>query len=279
MTKLARFLPFIAPLTVLSADLCMWKSKTAPDVLQGHQGSSASDNYWFTHLSDVDQRTPKRLFIFGIHNDHPEKYLPVEWLRGNGEVQVAFDRLAPGKCGQNDFESASAFGEDSKALIRYGPVKQFKKLNAALYVEKVQPGTQKPPAVGPLLKSRLMADRQGEDDNIERIHLEFETGSEGKEFFYTVTNQGSERAQFRIPALSQFLSKMEATAGNKTSSKWSRDGNNFFADVEKPARHMIRVEGAVGYEETQVPIQVLSRKGKTMAAGELTVYFPLLKLP
>lgn len=260
-------------LTALSAELCDWQSKTPPDLLQGHQGNGESDNYWFTHVSDVDQVDHKRHFVFGIRNQHPRKILPVEWLRGDGHPQLEFRRLAPGKCGENDFDSSNLFTEDPKAVIHYGPTKQVTKPDAPLYT-KVQPEDESKGAVGIPLKSRLVADLASASGETQRVDLEFSTQFEGTEFSYDVLNRGSQMVHFEIPELSKAWNEIASRPGTRITSKWSSAGSRFLAQVNEPAKQVIKLENQVGYSETQAPLQILSPTGELLEAGELTIYLP-----
>lgn len=269
----------VVPGVLPGADLCDWQSRTPPDLLQGHQGNSASDTYWFSHLADVDQVGNRRHFVFGLRNLHPQNHLPIEWLRGDGQPQLAFARLAPGKCGENDFESAYLSDEDRKARIQYGPVKQLKKEDAALYI-KVEPAKAAAPAnVGRPMRSRLTADLQDTDGKPERLHLEFSAEAEGSQFVYSVINRGSRSAQFRIPALSSAWEKLAATRGFEAVSQWtSAEGGKFVAPAGgETFKHVLRISTALGCKETQATVQVLSPTGEPVATGQVTVFLPELE--
>jgi hypothetical protein len=273
--NLVKLLIFIVPLSGLAQELCDWKSKTPPPSLQGHQGNSASDLYWFAHVSDVDKLAGKNHFIFGIRNLHPQRLLPVEWLRSDGQPQLAFSRLCPTKCGSNDFEIGNTFVEDPKAAIKYGPVKQDTKQNASLYLVDDASG-KKPGTTGPRLNSCLKADLQRTNGQTERIHMEFATESAGRQFTYTVTNRGSQKARFQIPTLTEIWSKLNTSI--EVVSKWNREGDTFSADANnEPATQSIKVEAAVGSKEAVVPIQILSPDGEKIAAGQIAVYLPVLE--
>jgi hypothetical protein len=265
-------LPFLGAIAAPDLDLCGWRSKTPPDVLQGYQGSSDADEYWFNHLSDVDQIDHKRIFVFVLRNLHPRNCLPAEWVRGSGEPQLAFSRLAPGKCGTNSFETSNSFLEDKNSVIKYGPGAQFTKQDAALYL-KVDVQNESVPTIGPRMKSSLVGVHQTNNGQNENIHLDFETQSEGKQFAYTVTNLGRQQAKFRIPQLSEAWSK----PGTKTLvSKWKTERNTFLAEANgKPISQIIYVEASVKAKEAQVPIQLVSPDGETViASGQVTAYLP-----
>jgi len=177
-------------------ELCSWQSKTQPEPLKGNQGTSTKDAYWFRHVSDVDKERQKNYFIFAIKNNHSVNYLPAEWLLGNGQAQISFDRIAPEGCAANDFETSLPFKEDPKAVIKYAPAKQNKK-DAPLYL-RVEANKQE----GPRLKSRIIADVQEGDQKKYRLNLEFTTEAEGRQFTYTATNWGAKDQLFIIPAFS-----------------------------------------------------------------------------
>ncbi len=276
-TAIGALLLLFTPGVLSGADLCDWQSRTPPDPLQGHQGNSATDTYWFSHLADVDQVGNRRQFIFGLRNLHPQNFLPVEWLRGDGQPQLSFTRLAPGKCGESAFETAYLSDEDRKARIQYGPVRQFKKEDAALYI-KVEPAKDEPAKVGRPMRSRLTADLEGADGKPERLHLEFSAEAEGIQFVYSVVNRGSRSAQFRVPALASAWEKLAATRGFETVSKWVTEGNRFVAPAGgETSRQVIRISTATGCKEAQVPVEVLSPTGETVATGQVTVFLPELE--
>jgi hypothetical protein len=270
-----KLLVLLLPLAAIAEDLCDWKSKTKPPSLQGHEGNSVSDMYWFAHTTDVDETANKRRFIFAIRNLHPQRLLPAEWLRSDGQIQVAFSRIAPGKCGSNDFETSNSYGEDSKAMIKYGPTLQLTKASAPLYVEAGQP-TPAPRNATPNLKSCLKADLQSASGKIETVHLEFGTQTEGTAFMYTVVNRGSEPARFQIPALTNAWNGLAATAQFTTASKWKVVDDAFSADANnQPMRYVVNAAEATGSTEVQVPVNVISIAGETIAVGRVTVYLPI----
>jgi len=259
-----------------SVDLCSWQSRTHPDPLKGNQGNSSHDTYWFTHTSDVDKESQKHHFIFAIKNKHSVNYLPAEWLRGDSQVQVAFSRIIPEGCGANDFETFLSFQEDPKAIINYGPLKQNKK-NAPLYVE-VEPHKTDAGQRGPQLKSRIIADLHEVGQDKHRLHLEFTTELEGREFTYTVTNRGTKNEVFMIPAFSIAWDKVGKVTKLDFRSRWMTQDGVFAARANRePERHIVRMAAPTGFREKLVQVEVLSRERKPMATGQITVYLPVLK--
>lgn len=254
-------------------DPCSWQSKTQPDSLKGNQGTSPKDAYWFRHVSDVDKYRQKNYFIFAIKNNHAVNYLPAEWMRGNGHAQISFERIAPEGCGANDFETSLPFKEDPKAVIKYAPAKQNKK-DAPLY-QTADTSKREGERQGPRLKSRIIADVQGEDKNKHRINLEFTAATEGRYFEYTATNLGTKDQLFIIPAFSSAWEKMGRSTKIEYESRWmTRDGAFVARGNREAQRHVLRVGAAKGFLEMLVQVQVLSSEGKPMAAGQITVYLP-----
>src|ERR1700693_3262813 len=180
---------------------CPWQSQTPPDALQGQEGSSTTDTYWFTHISDVDQVQSLQKFVCDIYNNHPNTYLPAEWVQADGTVRVRFHDIEPGGCGFSSYSSTALSKVDSDAYINYGSAKQFKKANAALYVQQAKPNGQSPLAVGLLLRSKMAADLKLEGGTPEHLDLEFDPSSDGKSFTYTVINRGNSTLLFSIPSL------------------------------------------------------------------------------
>jgi hypothetical protein len=257
-------------------DLCSWQSKTRPDALKGNQGSSSHDKYWFSHQSDVDKEREQHHFIFAIENKHPVNYLPAEWLRGDGQPQVAFKRITPGKCASNDFSTTYGFKEDPKGIIKYGPLKKHLK-DAPLYVVVESKKTDLKQE-GPELKSRIIAELQEEGQENHRLHLEFTTQLEGREVMYTVTNRGTKREAFRIPAFSNAWDKASKVTELEFRSRWVTENKTFVVRADRESRkHVVRFEAEMGFRENLVPVQVLTREGTPMATGQITVYLPVVK--
>ena len=264
---------FVSP-AVAQEDLCDWHSKTA---LEGNQGNSDSDDYWFKHISDVDQNDGKQRFRWCIGNKHPRNYLPVQWLRSDGTIQLAFQQIAPKKCGYSDFETNSSDKKDP-GRIDFGPQKQFSKDAALNVVDRSNNRVSN--NVGPLLKSRIIGDFQIEGGATENINLEFATATEGNQFAYTVTNAGSEPALFRIPALSQTWQKLaKIQAGIHIESSWTSEGDLFSAQADREAkRYIVRVEKNLVFNETQVTVEVISpNRRSAIAIAQITAYLPLLE--
>jgi len=280
-----RFLAAGTPLALFAQDICDWKSDTAPVPLRGHEGNNASDYYWFEHLSDVDEAGQIRQWVWIIKNLHQKYALPAEWVRGNGEVIVRFTEIESGACASNDIQTTNQFAEDASAFINFGPKKDLKKSNASLYFvagpsslpsPSPQPSSSQPASAHPRLKSCLKANLRGKNGRTARLHLEFQTVSEGQDFGYAVTNRGGENIKFQIPALTEAWE-----AGNRRKhnfnaiSQWKSDGNAFLADANnEPATQVLRVEGSVVAVERQVPVEVTSDTGEPLATGQVTVYLP-----
>ena len=253
-------------------DLCSWQSKTPPDPLQGNEGNSADDTYWFTHLSDVDKENQTYHYVFPIKNHHPKNYLPAEWLRGDGTVQVQFKRIAPDGCGGNDFETSVAFEEDTKGKINYGPTKQYPK-DAPLYV--VTKSKQDTRATGSTLKSRIFGDLQDKNGKAYRLSLEFTTQFEGSEFTYTVSNHGTRTELFSMPVFSQALRNLEKVAGLTYVSRWNAKDDVFIVEPgERTQKQVIRVKTFGTSQEMLIQTSVLS-DGEPVATGQVTMYLPV----
>jgi hypothetical protein len=253
--------------------LCDFEPKPSD---KGLEGNCDANEYMFTHLSDVDEVGKKHKLVFCIGNRHPQNFLPAEWLRGDKTSQLAFDRIAPGRCVSNDFETFEPYVEDPKAYIKYGPAKQFTKQDSTLYIRKPTAGQEVHVADGSLLNSRIAGDRQVEDAII-HVQLEFGTLAEGKTFTYTVVNRGSQAAFFRIPALSQTWNELAKIVGVQNDSNWSLQGDSFLAEPDKdPEKYVVRVAKELPIVEVEVPIQVVTEKNETLAEGRISIYIPQL---
>ena len=262
------------PVFILAQDICDW-NKAHANFLRGVQGRSTSDFYWFEHLSGVERHGNVNGLNFGIKNLQPERVLTANWVRGDGKTQLFVSQLAPGGCDSNYTETLNNFSEDGNAVIKYGPNEDQTKVDASLYV-KTPGGTQQPSGAGPKLKSCIKADIKGRDGHTKRIHLEFGTGFEGSRFEYTVINQGSDTAVFRIPEFSQTWSKVLQTPGSRVVSQWKTAGDQFTADASpEPAKYIMQSESLHRGREVQSPIQVTSRSGEVLAAGQVTIYLPV----
>jgi hypothetical protein len=255
-------------------ELCSWQSKTPPDALPGNEGHSSDDAYWFSHLSDVDKENQTYHYVFPITNHHPKNYLPVEWLRSDGTVQVQFKRIAPDGCGGNDFTTSLVYQEDPKGTINYGPLKQNPKV-APLYV--MTKSNQDQRATGPKLSSRTFADLQDDNGKPYRLFLEFRTEFEGPQFTYTVSNHGARTASFAMPTFSEALRNLEKVPGLAYVSRWnSKDSKDdvFIVEPGKTEKQVIRVKAFREIEEKLVQLSILS-DGEPLATGQVIVYLPV----
>jgi hypothetical protein len=261
--------------TLARADgpLCHWKSQTPPPALEGNVGNSASDEYWFTHISDVDSEGTLKHFVYDIDNNHPSNSLPAEWRQSDGTIRIEFHNIKPGKCGSSDFRLSNPPSEDPNAYINYGPIKQNQKTNAALYIPGPKPSTNTPVvSAPPELKSRIIADLQRGEGEAEHLELEFATKTEGTNFSYTVINHGSQKVFFNIPEL---FDKLEKIQGVDIKSRWSSEGDKLVASPDRPQTYAVQLAKEVGFQETQVLLEVTLPTSGTEAAGQVTVYFPL----
>lgn len=250
-----------------NVDLCAFRSQTPPPALTGAQGQCADDKYWFTHRSDVEVNCQKYRYIFTIRNEHPVKYLPAEWRRGDGTVQVAFERIAPEGCGGNYFETYLGGHEDPDGAIAYGPTKQHNK-DAPLYVTG---GVKQQGFRGdvPKLTSKISVDlKQGHE------LLEFTTQVEGDRFITSVTNLGTNNQRFRIPEFSRAWETVGKLQNVEIASTWQTHNGAFIARRGEPDRHVISVNGVTRFRDQVVQVELLSSEGKPIAAGHISVYLP-----
>ena len=286
-----KLLAIAVPLSVVAEDFCDRENTTHPDLLRGQEGSGASDPYWFEHVSDVEQSGHHRRLIYGVKNLNPTLELWAEWTRSDGIVELSFRRIVPGKCAQSYFETTKAVVEDSMAIIKYGQTKEPVKNNCSLYIETDQAGgsstpTPSPPqpTAGPSkkkkepLRSCIKADLKRRDGRTAELHLEFETSVSEKKFTYTVTNQGGEKQQFRIPMLAASWGRITNMA-YKVAKKWETNGDNFVAEPTKqPSMYVVETAEAVEANDIPVTMEVVADNGERIATGPVTVYVPKIQL-
>lgn len=252
--------------------ICSWRSMTPPGALSGNEGASNAPSYWFGHLADVDTKNSKHQFIFQIRNLHADKLLPVEWMRGDGTQQIGFRRISPGGCASNDFETYNGFKEDSKAVIKYGPIKQESK-TASLYVLDRSEARKD----GPPLRSKLMADIQDPKEENHRLFIELTTEYRDGTFVHTVRNFGSNDEVLRIPALSALRQKNPRLMA---IIQWPMKSDLLFvANNERPHSFSFTISGNTTFQETLVPIQVVSTnfqtgETETLATASVVLYLP-----
>jgi hypothetical protein len=95
---------------------CPYQSQASPGALIGQEGGSKADEYWFTHISDViNQDKPEKRIIFNIDNNHPDNYLPAEWVQVGNIVLLRFRNIAPGGCGYSDCPAPDFIDKDPVA--------------------------------------------------------------------------------------------------------------------------------------------------------------------
>lgn len=250
---------------------CNWQSKTPPGALKGNEGSSNVQKYWFQHVTDVDIENEKYRFIYQIRNLHPSKLLPVEWRQSNNKTQIHFERIIPGGCASNDFETYSAFKEDPAGVIRYGPIKQESK-TASLYVlDRNQTRSEGSP-----LKSRLIADIQDAKGKVRRLFIEVTTEYKEKTFLHTVQNLGSNSEIVRIPALA---SLREKNPNLMAILQWPMEDDQLVINTEKPRSFSYTMSPTRSFQEAIVPIEIIAmdyqtRESEILASGNITLYLP-----
>ena len=192
------------------------------------------------------------------------------WIRGNGRVQIRFSRIAPDGCGGNDFETYQRFEEDDDAIIKYGPQRQHDK-EAPLFIKVKTASAER----GPALKSRIVCDFQDEDENKSRLYLEFSSEFEERSLTYSVTNRGSEKALFRIPAFRTKWQKLAADIDTDADFRWAADNDIFQCDSDgEPRKHVVRVKVDAEFLEQLVRIDLVSEDGEAIATGFLNLYLP-----
>jgi hypothetical protein len=255
-------------------ELCHWQG--SEDALRGQEGSSAANQYWFTHVSDV---TKARMVIFDIDNNHPNNFLPAEWIKGDGKVQVRFQYIAPNGCGANEFpvDKDQSLTKDLKAYIQYGPILQNTQANAPLYIVSKQPSsnTKADFTSGSSLRSRIVADLQGPASRKEHLELEFTTKAEGNQYTYTVTNLGDHPAFFNIAELSNMFDQLASARNLSTESKWIREGEWFYVKADKtPESYVIHVEKEEGFEVIQNLVEFKLPFSDATGQAQITVYVP-----
>jgi hypothetical protein len=284
-----KLLAIALPLSVLAEDFCDRQSATHPDLLRGQKGSDASDPYWFEHVSDIESAPHHRRVIYGIKNLSPNLELWAEWTRSDGKVQLSFARIAPGRCAQEYFETTKRVVEDAKATVKYGQTKQPVKNNCSLYIETDQPAVSPTPTPSvvqsptatpskshrPPLRSCIKGTlKRGKGDTAE-LHLEFQTRVNDKQFVYTVTNQGSARERFRIPALAETWAARSNGVGYTEPQKWTVQGHDFAADpTREPSSYIVQTKEPVEATDVQLALEVVAESGEVIAAGPVTMYIP-----
>jgi hypothetical protein len=255
---------------------CPYQSHITSDALTGHEGTSITDPYWFIHISDILNRDkPVKTIVFDIDNNHPSNYLPVEWIQTDGTTCLRFRDIEPGKCGYNDCPVVNLIGRDQNAYINYGPTRQFKKANAAIYIPQSQPPNAQQlastPAFGPLLQSHIVADLQMEGGPSEHLDIEFGTEAEGRRFTYTFTNRGRLPVFFTIAKLSEALNQLGHL---EYTARWVTEGRQFSAEPGETLKQGIQLEKERAVIETQALLEIESPKTGTSAAGQVTIYLP-----
>lgn len=196
-------------------------------------------------------------------------------VQADGTVRVRFHDIKPGGCGFSFYPSTDLGKVDSDAYINYGPTKQFKKANAALYIQQAKPNGQVPLAAGFLLRSQITADLKLEGGTPEHLDLEFGTESNGKSFTYTVINRGSHTLLFSIPSLVDALKQFDTI---EYTQKWITEGPHLFiVRSNEQQKEAVRLGRQREIIETQALIQIELPTSKTSAAGLVTVYLPGLE--
>jgi hypothetical protein len=249
------------------ADGCDWKSMTPSKRLTGSVGSSSDNDYWFTHVSDVDQKGKIHSYVYRIENEHPKNYLPVEWK----EAKIGFSRIAPKTCSTNSLETSLPEKENPSASLRYGPTGQISK-QAPLFLpdqsRESAPELEKP------LKSRIAASLIV-GNSVHSLDLEFAAQFKGSQVVHTVTNRGGQEELFKIPNLSRVLEKLTRSTRSDAKSQWAIKDGYFVAPANGEAQEsMYQFEGLVHFRDEPVSIEIFSKEGKIIAAGQIVLYLP-----
>jgi hypothetical protein len=270
------FINITCPAQQPPVELCEWSSASKPNAIRGSQGTSSKETYWFAHLSDVDQKESVNHFVFAVKNNHSSNYLPIEWVSRGGSVQLAFDRIVPGGCGANDFETSLGYIEDDQATIKYGPLAQEKKI--APFFAKPDKKIGNAAFQRPLLKSTIVADVLDEGIGRRRVHLEFTTLVNDRQFTYSVLNKGETEESFEISALSSLsgdAEKERRVNDLQFKSRWDEKMRVFSVPAQKEPRIQVIVATAEHEpSEEIVTIEVLSRKRVLLVRGRLSLYLP-----
>lgn len=250
------------PVGSSQAGPCAFTDRGNPKALVG---SVHQNNYAFTHVSDVDSRSPSH-YLYILKNDHLTRLLPAKWVKAG----ILFDEIAVNGCGRNDFDSTLAFTPDHDAPVDYGPQTQHS-APAEAYVRKTTPQSTRPPTA-PKLTSRIFALLAGQ-----RIDFNFTAYITDGIFHYEAQNRGSQDVPFRIPALTTAWSQFQAQRLSQWAP-WSGNTPNVFSlDASGPIRELrISSQQATAFAEEIVAVQILSKEtlNTVVAAGRVSLYLP-----
>lgn len=253
-------------------ETCISSSQTPPGELNGQIGASSTDKYWFEHIADVDEQNHKYRIRYWIKNLHSEKYLPAKWIRGDGEVQVYFSRIAPNRCAFWELNGNDSYQKDAGGLIKYGPVVALSK-EAPLYISVANPK----PRQGSPLTSRLIADLTDHQGHNNHIHIEFTTEFQNGKFLFTAINYGTKNESLRIPILNEIR---QNNGDVMTVLEWPLQGNILQLNrTREPHVISFTVNEKVSYEETPVKIDIINRDLLTNETTTEASLFIVLYLP